>query len=195
METQNSSSPQSVLSAEEVKQWNRARDELFIQIYRRRGVYFQRWREVTLKYFAAIDKGMENAKKVHENNIADVIERYANKIKKRRDKFIKSYSYELVNDDGTLSYLDGLDKLVKPVDRSHRKDLIRKEREYREKNERLNPDTKVLQGISVPNDGNPPGNATQEAEESSYEDELPAAADWKSEAGDSDTDSIFAMEK
>ena len=143
METQRSSSPQSVLSAEEVKQWNRARDELFIQIYRRRGVYFQRWREVTLKYFAASDKGVENAKKVHENNIADVIERYANKIKKRRDKFIKNYSYELVNGDGTIPYLDGLDKLVKPVDRSHRKDLIRKEREYREKNEQLNPNTKV----------------------------------------------------
>lgn len=189
MEAQNSSSPQSVLSAEEVKQWNRARDELFIQIYPKRKVYFQRWREVTLKYFAASDKGMETAKKDQEDNIADVIERYANRIKKKRDKFIKSYSYELVNGDGTLPYLDGLDKLVKPVDRSHRKDLIRKEREYREKNEQLNPDTKVSQGISGPNDGNSPGNATQEAEESSYEDELPAAADWKSEAGDSDTDS------
>ena len=83
----------------------------------------------------------------------------------------------------------GLDKLVKPVDRSHRKDLISKEREYRQKNEQLNPDIKASQGVSAPNDGNPPGNATQEAEESSYEDELPAAADWKSEAGDSDTDS------
>lgn len=185
METRkSSSSPDTVLGPEEVKAFEAAREELFIQIFRKREKYFQRWREVTLKYFAAIDKGMEEAKNKHEVNIADVIERYARRIKERRGKFIKRYSYELVNDDGTLPYLDGLDKLVKPVDRSHRKDLIRKEGEYRAKNRRLNPDTRISQENPSSDDGTPPGNATLQEEDSSYEDEqVPAAADWKSEAG------------
>lgn len=171
METRNSSSPKSVksqLSAEEVRQWNQARDELFIRIYQKRKVYFKRWREVTSKYFAAIDKDMENAKNKHEVNIANVIERYAERTQERREKFIKRYSYDLVNDDGTLPYLDGLDKLVKPVDKHHRRALIEKQREYDAKNQRLNPDTKIPQENPASDDGAPPGNATLQEEDSSY---------------------------
>lgn len=189
METRKSSSADTVLGPEEVKAWEAARDELFIQIFQKRKRYFERWQDVTLKYFAAIDKRMEKAKNFHEDNIADVIKRYSNKIKERRDNFIASHSYEILDDDGTLQYLDGLDKLVKPADRPHRKSLIRKERVYRAKNQRLNPDTKIPQEYPASDDDTPPGNASQQAEDSSNENEQgPAAADWKSDAG-SDTDS------
>ncbi|EEA24833.1 hypothetical protein TMatcc_007934 [Talaromyces marneffei ATCC 18224] len=198
MATRNSSSPKSVkseLSPAEVRELEQAKDKLFIQIYMKRRVYFKRWRTVTLRYFAAIDKGKENAKRLQEDNIDDVITRYAKRIKDKRDKFIKKYSFETADDDETIRYLDGMDTLVKPVDRTHRKALIRKEGEYREKNQTLNPDTKIPPEKSSSEGGTPPGNVPAQGEESSYEDEhVPAAGDWKSQAGDSDAESVFSMD-
>lgn len=182
MEQRNVSSPKSVksqLSPEEVRQLDQAKDELFVQLYRKRRIYFERWRKVTLMYFAAIERGKKNAEMLQEDNIADVIERYNDRIARKRNAFKERFPYETADDNETIRYLDGLDKLVKPENRSHRKALIRKEKEYHEKNQILNPNTRI-----------PQEDAALQAEESSYDDDqAPLAADWKSEAGVSDTES------
>lgn len=182
MEQRNVSSPKSVksqLSPEEVRQLDQAKDELFVQLYRKRRIYFERWRKVTLMYFAAIERGKKNAEMLQEDNIADVIERYNDRIARKQNAFKDRFPYETADDNETIRYLDGLDQLVKPENRSHRKALIRKEKEYHEKNQILNPNTRI-----------PQEDAALQAEESSYDDDqAPLAADWKSEAGVSDTES------
>ena len=190
--TRNSSSPDSVkteLSPEEVEELDQAKDELFIQIYRKRQVYFERWRKVTLKHFSAVELHNKDAAKVQEEKVMDVIERYTNRINKRRENFTKKYPFEKVGEDKTLKYLNGLDKLVKPCDRLHRRHLIKKEREYHEKNQKLNPDTMIPQEDTSSHDGTPPANAIQGQEDSPCEDEeAHAASDWESASGLSNTD-------
>lgn len=143
METRKSSSPDTVLGSEDVKAFDAAKDELFIYIYQKRPVYFNRWLEVTKNYFRALDKGDQITVDKQARFIDEVIEKYAIRTEKRRRKFKAKFQHAVSDDGETIPFLNGMDVLIWPQDTSHRTALIQKEDEYRQLNQVINPDTRI----------------------------------------------------
>jgi hypothetical protein len=181
METRKSSSPDTVLSPEEVKEFSDAKDKLFITLYRRRATYFNRWVEVTDKYFTVLEEGNLRSVDKQTRFIDEVIEKYAKRTEHRREKFKAKFRHAVSDDGRTIPFLDDLDVLIWPQNRAHREILIEKENEYHRLNQVINPDTIIPQEKSAPEQGTTPGSATAQAEDSSE--------DWKSEAGEADAES------
>lgn len=175
METRKSSSPETVLGAEDIKAFSEAKNKLFITLYRRRATYFKRWRIVTMRYFTTLENlnpPSEGTLKKLTDDVNDVIEKYAARTERRRENFKASFRHAVSDDGKTIPFLKGMDVLIWPDSKAHRKDLIENENLYHQENQRINPDTKVEQG-------NPQSDA-QEQDRS---------GDWESQAGESDASS------
>lgn len=186
METRKSSSPETVLGPEEVKAFTKAKDKLFITLYRKRATYFKRWLRVTDRYFTALEQKDRTIEDIQRNFINDVIEKYAKRIEHRKERFKQKFQHAVSDDGKTIPFLNDMDVLIWPESRAHREALIRKEKEYHQKNQELNPDTKILQEKPVSEEGTPLG-VVMQARDSSE--------DWESQGEESDTRSYvpFSM--
>lgn len=134
------STPETVISPDAVEKIEKDKQELLIYIYHRRTTYFKRWENVTAKYLRAIENKKGNNAKIWESKFDDCSSRFKERIDRKLKSFSEKYPYYM-NDDGHLSFLDGLDVLVKPSSEHERTLLIEKEKIYHTRHERMNPTT------------------------------------------------------
>ncbi|RAO68342.1 uncharacterized protein BHQ10_004354 [Talaromyces amestolkiae] len=185
METRKSSSPDTVLGPEEVEAFSKAKDKLFITLYRKRATYFKRWLRVTDRYFTALEEHDRTIENIQRNFIDDVIDKYAMRIEHRKERFKNKFRHAVSDDGKTLPFLNGMDLLIWPKNRAHREELIEKENEYHQKNQKINPDTQMQK--KPVSEGTPlDGNAAVQAQGGSE--------DWERQAEESDTGSVSSME-
>lgn len=105
-------SPNTVMSPKEVEEYEKAKVELFINLFHKRETYYKRWFTVTGKHFTCLSRFSIESRK-YETDMDDVIKKCDNSTMRRKKEFAGMYHFDL-DEDGYFSFLQGLDYLVKP---------------------------------------------------------------------------------
>ncbi|OKL61864.1 hypothetical protein UA08_02501 [Talaromyces atroroseus] len=144
-EENNASSPETVLSPEEVQEIEAEKRELYIYIFHKRESYWKDWLKYTHRYFALearLPEGPDRTRRqgICERNIEKIINAYKERTRKRKEKFVEKWPYGLDTNE-CLPFLDGMDLLVKAQTQEEIKALSERHKEYCAKNDEINPST------------------------------------------------------